>query len=355
MRVGVLFTSNQAKGGVYQYSMSVINSLIQNNQISELTVYTNNKNFIYQDIKISYVSNYMILLSLFFGILNFFPKILFKNSDLIIAPSYSPLLFMCSPKFVFTLHDLQELYYPNFLRKEVKFWRNFMYKRLTKLAYRIITESNHVKKDIIKMYKNTEDKVHVIESPPYFKIEEIKKSPFHFSYIFFPAQFWKHKNHIRVIMAFKKIKKFDKEIKLVLTGSKSREFKKIKNKVLNLNLENDVIFRGPIHQTEMSTYFSNAKLIIVPTLYESISIPVFEAFKYQVPVCSSGIYAIKDQVGNAGIFFNPENISSIYTAIKKGLTDKNLRIKCIENGKRRLDFFSQSRFNNLLNKALNEN
>ena len=29
-------------------------------------------------------------------------------------------------------------------------------------------------------------------------------------------------------MAFKKIKKNDKEIKLVLTGSKSREFKKIK-------------------------------------------------------------------------------------------------------------------------------
>ena len=230
-----------------------------------------------------------------------------------------------------------------------------MYKRLTKLAYRIITESNHVKKDIIKIYKKAENKVHVIESPPYFKVEEIKKSPFKFSYIFFPAQFWKHKNHLRVIMAFKKIKKNDKEIKLVLTGSKSREFKKIKKKVFDLNLENDVIFKGPIDQIEMSTYFSNAKLIIVPTLYESISIPVFEAFKYQVPVCSSDIYAIKDQVGDAGIFFNPKDITSIYRAIKIGLTNKKLRIKCVENGKRRLEFFSHSRFNNLLNNALNEN
>ena len=73
MRVGVLFTSNQAKGGVYQYSMSVINSLINNSQVSELTIYTNNKNFTYDNIRISYVSNYMTLLSLFFGILNFFP------------------------------------------------------------------------------------------------------------------------------------------------------------------------------------------------------------------------------------------------------------------------------------------
>ncbi len=355
MKVGVLFTSNQAKGGVYQYTMSVIKSLSQNDHVSDLTIYTNNKNFIHDNIKISYISNYINIVGLFFGVLKIFPKILFKNSDLIIAPSYSPLLFICSPKFVFTLHDLQELYYPNFLNKEVKLWRNFMYERLTKISYKIITESNHVKKDIIKLYKNAENKVYVIESPPYFKIEQIKKSPFNFSYIFFPAQFWKHKNHIRVINAFKKVKKTDKEIKLVLTGNKSREFKNIKKKVFDLDLENDVIFKGPINQNEMSTYFSNAKLIIVPTLYESISIPVFEAFKYQVPVCSSNIYAIRDQVGNAGIFFNPENVNSIFTAIKIGLTNKQLRNECIKNGNKRLEFFSHSRFNNLLNKALNEN
>ena len=73
MRVGVLFTSNQAKGGVYQYSMSVINSLINNSQVSELTIYTNNKNFTYDNIRISYVSNYMTLLSLFFWNIKFFP------------------------------------------------------------------------------------------------------------------------------------------------------------------------------------------------------------------------------------------------------------------------------------------
>lgn len=355
MKVGVLFTSNQAQGGVYQYTMSVIKSLSQNEQISELIIYTNNKNFMYDDIKISYISNYITYISLVFGILNFYPKILFKKSDIIIAPSYSPLLFICSPKFVFTLHDLQELYYPEYFRKEVRLWRNFMYKRLTKLAFKIITESNHVKNDIIRLYKNAENKVFVIESPPYFKIEKKQISSFDFPYIFFPAQFWKHKNHNRVIKAFKKIKKFDKEIKLVLTGSKSREFKNIQKKVLDLNLKNDVIFKGPIPQNEMSMYFSNAKLIIAPTLYESISIPVFEAFKYQVPVCASDVFALKDQVGNAGIFFNPEDIISIFTSIKLGLTDKNLRNKCIENGNKRLEYFSHTRFNNLFKKAIHEN
>ena len=67
-----------------------------------------------------------------------------------------------------------------------------------------------------------------------------------------------------------------------------------------LKLENEIIFTGPISQSEMPNYFRNALLVIAPTLYESISIPVFEAFKYSVPVCASGVHAIKDQVGDAG-------------------------------------------------------
>ena len=62
--------------------MSVINSLINNSQVSELTIYTNNKNFTYDNIRISYVSNYMTLLSLFFGILNFFLKFFLKTQTL---------------------------------------------------------------------------------------------------------------------------------------------------------------------------------------------------------------------------------------------------------------------------------
>jgi glycosyltransferase involved in cell wall biosynthesis len=256
---------------------------------------------------------------------------------------------------VFTLHDLQEIYYPEYFSKEVRIWRRFIYKKLTKLAFKIITESSHVKNDITRLYKNAKDKVHVIESPPYFKFDKIKESPFNFPYIFFPAQFWKHKNHIRVLKAFKKIKECNTKIKLVLTGSKSREFNNIQKEVIDLNLQDDVIFKGPIPQDEMSTFFSKAKLIIAPTLYESISIPVFEAFKYQVPVCASGVYAIKDQVKNAGILFDPKDIKSIFTSMNLGLTDQNLRKKCIKNGNKRLEFFSHSRFNSLLKKVIDEN
>ena len=49
MKVGILFNANQTKGGVFQYSMSVVNSLKQNEYITELIVYTNNKDLVLEN------------------------------------------------------------------------------------------------------------------------------------------------------------------------------------------------------------------------------------------------------------------------------------------------------------------
>ena len=46
-----------------------------------------------------------------------------------------------------------------------------MYKNLTRLAFKIITESNHVKNDIVRLYKNSQDKVYVIESHHFLKLK----------------------------------------------------------------------------------------------------------------------------------------------------------------------------------------
>tara|TARA_B100001093_G_scaffold481389_1_gene512089 strand:- start:5720 stop:6811 length:1092 start_codon:yes stop_codon:yes gene_type:complete len=363
MTLGILFSASQSKGGVFQYSMSVVNSLRKNKKIKSINIYTNNKNIDLKGCNIVLIKNYKLLfiLSTISGFFNFYPKLLFGNIDLLLAPSYSPILFFSKTKFVFTLHDLQEVYFPEYFTKRVLFWRKFIYKKLTFRAFKIITESSHVKSDILRIYKLPSKKVIVAESPPFF--EELKKikakkksnSPFDFPYIFFPAQFWKHKNHLRVLEAFSIVKKKHPKIKLILTGNKSRQYWNILNKTEQLKLENDIIFTGPISQIEMPRYFRNAILVLAPTLYESISIPVFEAFKYCVPVCASGVYAIKDQVGDAGLVFNPLEVKSIAVSIIKIIENINLQKQCIVKGKKRLKYFSDERFNKLIKPILSEN
>ena len=59
----------------------------------------------------------------------------------------------------------------------------------------------------------------------------------------------------------------------------------------------------------------------MPSLFESVSIPIYEAFQIGTPVVASGILAIPEQVGDAGLLFDPTSVESIKEAILKILKD----------------------------------
>ena len=358
MKIGYLFLVSQHNGGVYQYSLSLLKSLTLNKSVSEITVYTRDKSFEFPGVKTKVINSYdfLFFISLFLSVFHIYPKILFKKNELLMSPTYSPLLFLSSCKFVFTLHDLQELHFPENFSKVVLTWRNYMYKKLSKLSAYIITESNYVKTDIVNYLSYNPQRIIVAESPPIFDFEEVdgdlvkKKYQIKegFDYIFFPAQFWKHKNHKRVINAFHKVLKRHRNTKLIITGRKSREFENIMAQINELNIKEYILHLENIDQTDMPFFFKNSILTIAPTLHESISIPVFEAFYFNSPVCASGILAIKDQVSDAGLQFDPKSEESIYKSLDKMLSNDDLRQDFKLKGKKRLEFFSHERYNNII-------
>ena len=95
MILGILFSASQSKGGVFQYSMSVVNSLRKNKKIKSINIYTNNKNINLKGCNIVLIKNYNLLfiLSVISGFFNFYPKLMFGKIDLLLAPSYSQFYF----------------------------------------------------------------------------------------------------------------------------------------------------------------------------------------------------------------------------------------------------------------------
>jgi glycosyltransferase involved in cell wall biosynthesis len=53
----------------------------------------------------------------------------------------------------------------------------------------------------------------------------------------------------------------------------------------------------------------------MPSLFESVSIPVYEAFQLGTPVAASNILALPEQVGDVGLLFDPKSVASIQQAI----------------------------------------
>ena len=75
-------------------------------------------------------------------------------------------------------------------------------------------------------------------------------------------------------------------------------------------------------------------MLVMPTLFESVSIPIYESFFLKVPVCASNVVALPEQVGDAGILFDPNDIFDMAEKISILLNNENIRNEKNSNLKR---------------------
>jgi glycosyltransferase involved in cell wall biosynthesis len=352
MKIGILTLPSPDSGGIFQYTLSILEAM---KKITE----SSNK---YEVIQIRYESfpkildkDYIIknqkapiglkirrIIHALTGIKigNLAPNI---DVDFIISPTISLLPFHMEKPYSVTLHDFQQEYYPEFFTLRERIARKIIY-RTGLHANVIICESNYVKQDIMKFLNIDENKIKVLPSPPpsYLQTKEIenenllairKKYNLPENYIFYPAQFWYHKNHINLLRALRYIKdKYNLEIPLILVGSKKNNFEKVINEIQNLGLGQQVRYLGYVPDKDMPYLYKLATALVMPTLFESVSLPIWEAFYLGCPVVSSNVCALPEQVADAGLIFDPYNIEDIAKKIFIIWTNENLRDELINKG-----------------------
>jgi len=82
--------------------------------------------------------------------------------------------------------------------------------------------------------------------------------------------------------------------------------------------------------------------LVMPTLFESVSIPIYEAFALGVPVCCSNVVALPEQVGDAALIFDPNNAADIADKILQLLRDVPLAAELVIRGKQRVKNFDHA-------------
>ena len=218
----------------------------------------------------------------------------FASADKVLAPVYSTMLLACGRPFAFTLHDLQERYFPENFSFATRVWRALVNRLLASRAARIICESAFVQRDIVQFLGVATSKVVVLPAPPISMLRDSspdgdaiegvrRKFALPKCYVFYPAQFWRHKNHRRLVEAFQLVVQKHSECSLVLTGKKRDEFERVFARVRELGLDDKVRHIGYVEQSELAALYRGATVVVVPTLFESISIPVYEAFSVGTP------------------------------------------------------------------------
>lgn len=270
----------------------------------------------------------------------------FVGEDIVLAPYHSPILLHTDKPFCYTLHDLQERYFPENFSWARRAWRRLINARLTRRAARVICESEYVRQDVIHLTGTPPEKVVVMAAPPVTMpasaytpalLDAVRrKYLLPDRYLFYPAQFWRHKNHERLIDAFSRISGTFRDVHLVLTGRRRHQYRSVLGRIRQLRLEERVRHIEYVDQSDLGALYRCALGLVMPSLFESVSIPVYEALQCGTPVCASNVFAIPEQVGDAGLLFDPYSERSIAESLASLLESDDLR--------RRLGALGRARF-----------
>jgi glycosyltransferase involved in cell wall biosynthesis len=221
--------------------------------------------------------------------------------------------------YIATVWDLAHRLHPYFPEVSVTGWkwgaRERHYRELLPRAAGVITGTSAGKEEITKYYQVPERLVHVVPFPtPRFalaptageEVAETKELPE--KYLFYPAQFWPHKNHVGLLLALKNLREqYGLDFHLVLTGSDKGNLEYVREKVEELGLADRVVFFGFVETNFLREIYQRAFALVYPTFFGPDNLPPLEAFALGCPVIASRVEGAEEQLGDAAILFDPKN------------------------------------------------
>lgn len=256
---------------------------------------------------------------------------------------------------VFNPHDLQHLHYPQYFSSLEIQRREAAYRASCRAAHTVIAASRFVKQDLVERFGLEADKIQVIPWRPADTMVNKLAGPVSAQlreeydcpagpFALYPAVTWEHKNHIRLLEAIALLRYRDKlKVNLVCTGHKNSFFPAIEKRLKELQLDRQIRFTGVVEQKNLSGFYRDAQFVIIPTLFEAASAPIFEAWQHDVAVACSAVTSLPEQAGDAALLFDPLSVDEIADAIKRMVSDPVLRAYLRSRGVERLQSCDRER------------
>jgi len=283
-------------------------------------------------------------------------RLIQQNIDLVyfLAPS-SWARDLDEINYITTVWDLSHRDDPEF--PEVRWNRQFEardrnYRALLPRATAIFVDSELGKKNVVHRYGIDEERVHVMPFQAAAATRESKetgsrssidvRAKYHLDVpnVFYPAQFWAHKNHVYLLEGLRALEQqYGLRIGAIFSGGDQGNLAYVKSYVRKLDLEDRVRFVGFVENEEIPELYRQSVALVMPSYFGPTNLPPLEAFELGVPVLYSDKSGLRDQVGDAALLMDLSDPVSMADHLKNLIEDPGLRSKLVEAGKERLKYF----------------
>lgn len=282
-----------------------------------------------------------------------------KSLERVLSTHGTELVYMIGPydewvkmvslnyNYLFTINDLCHRDHPEFpeVYSNNEFARRErVYGGGSRYALATVVDSDVTKEKLEKLYGVTSERVITLgfgvgscyDVPPANDDASVfQRYDIAGDYLFYPAQFWPHKNHVFILKALKLLKELHGlSIHVVFTGSDFGNRQHVVCVAESLGVGDQVHILGFVSSQEIVNLYRSSKALVMPTWFGPTNIPPLEAFKLGVPV----IYS--KQADEGGIFsetstlIDLEDPMSLVAAVMSVLNDDEVVKERAENGKR---------------------
>ncbi len=263
--------------------------------------------------------------------------------DALHVPHYV-LPWLLPRRMVVTIHDIIHVLFPEFMPSSL----GFAYARLSiraavRRARRIVTVSQTTADDLTRLFGAPAERLRVIplgvqaefSARPEKRVDEALLATLGVAppYLLHVGNHKPHKNAEGLLKAYQLLANDRRGAvpPLLMVGGFPIDGE-LARRVQAMGLAGKVRCLGHVERAELAALVRGAAAFVYPTLYEGFGLPVLEAMACGVPVVAGDIQAIQEVAGDAVLRVNPRDIVELASAVRRVLTQADLRHELCARG-----------------------
>lgn len=262
--------------------------------------------------------------------------------DVLHSPDFIPPA-LGAKRFIITVHDLNFIYFPQFLTSASLHYYNDQIRWACDVAAHIAADSHATRHDLIERLNVPANKVttiHLAANPLYAQAyadeavaATLAKHNLPRGFILFVGTLEPRKNAPTLLHAYARLRTMGVDAPLILVGGKGWIYDEIFATIATLGLSAHARHLSGVFDEELAHLYHAAGVLVTPSFYEGFGLPALEAQHCGCPVVVSRRGSLPEIVGPDGVMVDePEDVAAWVDALYRVLTDSQLRAQMITNG-----------------------
>jgi len=271
------------------------------------------------------------------------------DADVLFSPLGTAAFHEPGLPHVVVAHDFQDLVYPEFFDPDER-RRRIGFRGDLRRADRVVVVSEATKAMAIERVHVKTDRITVL--PPIAGPLRAALDPrevlrrldaldlYRAEFALYPANFWPHKNHERLLEATARVVREEPEFRLVLCGALDENREKLRGRIEALDLGANVLLLPYLDDADTTALLEGAEFLVFPSLFEGFGLPVLEAMTFGTPVGCSDLPALLEVAREAALFFDPEDVAGMVATMSRLGKEEETRAALVRKGLERAESYA---------------